>query len=97
MPANREIEVSVQNVYGRDLIYPANEAAKRVANIAGTKTLSVQNLVDAIAIGCRVTYTAHRGAEKLRDAMLEALHTQELVMDLGDDEPREYKRFLEVA
>jgi hypothetical protein len=33
------IEIEVRSVYGNDLIYPVNEAAKVLANIAGKKTL----------------------------------------------------------
>lgn len=48
------IEIEVKNVYGNDLIYPVNEGAKALARIAGKKTLSVQNIKDACAIGLEV-------------------------------------------
>tara|TARA_R110000868_G_scaffold411755_1_gene708937 strand:+ start:40883 stop:41071 length:189 start_codon:yes stop_codon:yes gene_type:complete len=37
---NIRIEVETRSVYGNTLIYPVNDAAKAVARIAGTKTLS---------------------------------------------------------
>lgn len=48
------IEVEVKNVYGNSLIYPANDAAKALARIAGKKTLSVADLQNASAIGLEV-------------------------------------------
>lgn len=48
------IEIEVRSVYGNDLIYPINDAAKALARIAGKKTLSVQNIKDACAIGLEV-------------------------------------------
>ena len=34
------VQVQVRSIYGNDLIYPINEAAKHFASIAGTKTLA---------------------------------------------------------
>lgn len=48
------IEIEVRSVYGNDLIYPVNDAAKALARIAGKKTLSVANIKDACAIGLEV-------------------------------------------
>jgi hypothetical protein len=48
------IKVTVRSVYGLDKVYPANDAARTLANIAGTKTLSVANLRDARALGCTI-------------------------------------------
>jgi len=48
------IEVEVKSVYGNTLIYPANDAAKALARIAGKKTLSVSNLQNASALGLEV-------------------------------------------
>ena len=46
--------IEVRSVYGNDLIYPANDAANALARIAGKKTLSVQNIKDACALGLEV-------------------------------------------
>lgn len=51
---NSTIEIEVRSVYGNNLIYPINEAARALARIAGKKTLSVQNIKDARAIGLEV-------------------------------------------
>jgi hypothetical protein len=45
--------VRLQNVYGKQVIYPANSQAKLFAEIAGTKTLS----------GAVITYAAKLGYE----------------------------------
>ena len=45
------IEVSVKSVYGNTLIYPANENAKLLAQIAGTKTINNQALALAERMG----------------------------------------------
>jgi len=49
------IQVEVKNVYGKTMIYPVNEAAQILASIAGTKTLSVQNIEYACALGLEVS------------------------------------------
>lgn len=46
-----EIEVTVRNVYGNELIYPVNDAAKTLAEIAGTKTLKPDTLSLARKLG----------------------------------------------
>lgn len=48
------IEVEVKSVYGNTLVYPANEAAKALARIAGKKTLSVADLQNAGQLGLEV-------------------------------------------
>ena len=45
------VEIEARSVYGNTLIYPVNDAAKTLAKIAGKKTLSVENLKDASALG----------------------------------------------
>jgi len=46
-----EIIVTVRNVYGNELVYPVNDAAKALAEIAGTKTLSHHALCLAERLG----------------------------------------------
>lgn len=48
------VQVEVKSVYGVNKIYPANEAAKILARIAGTKTLSTADLKNANALGLEV-------------------------------------------
>lgn len=48
------IEVEVKSVYGNTLIYPANDAARVLARIAGKKTLSVADLQNAGLLGLEV-------------------------------------------
>ena len=45
------IQVYLKSVYGRITVYPANEAAQTLANIAGTKTLATQTLKYAEQLG----------------------------------------------
>lgn len=46
-----EIQVSVRNVYGRELIYPENDAARLLCQLVGTKTLSRDQLRLARELG----------------------------------------------
>jgi len=48
------VEVEVRSVYGNLMIYPINEAAKLIALIAGTKTLSNVNLAYAERLGFEI-------------------------------------------
>ncbi len=45
------IRVEIRNVYGEDKVYPKCPIAGRFANIAGTKTLTRETLVNILAIG----------------------------------------------
>ena len=45
------IQIAIRNVYGADRIYPTNDAACALARIAGTKTLTLENLNDAKRLG----------------------------------------------
>jgi D-alanyl-D-alanine carboxypeptidase len=54
----RQIEVFVRNVYGTYKIYPANEAATLLAEIAGTKTLSKEVLAKAEKLGMPTIFVA---------------------------------------
>lgn len=47
----RVVMIDVRNVYGNTTIYPANEAAKLFAKIAGTKTLTNATLALAEQLG----------------------------------------------
>ena len=46
----------IKNVYGKELIYPNCETSKAFARIAGTKTLSIDNLKNIGAIGFYVEF-----------------------------------------
>jgi len=48
------VQIEVKSVYGVSKIYPANDAAKALARIAGTKTLSVSDLQNASSLGLEV-------------------------------------------
>ena len=50
------ITVEVRSVYGRDTIYPVDDAAAAFAAIAGTTTLTVPVLKQIIALGYEVRY-----------------------------------------
>jgi hypothetical protein len=49
-----QVQIEVKKVYGVDKIYPINDAAKALARIAGTKTLSVSDLQNASTLGLEV-------------------------------------------
>jgi hypothetical protein len=48
------IEVNLKSVYGEVKAYPINEAAKLFAELAGTKTLTMQSLKLIKALGYEV-------------------------------------------
>lgn len=49
-----EITVRIKNVYGNRTIYPADDAARQFAMIAGTRTLT-QNVIERIkALGYQI-------------------------------------------
>lgn len=48
------VEVEVRSIYGNSMIYPANAAAERFAEIAGKKTLSNADLMNIQALGFTV-------------------------------------------
>jgi hypothetical protein len=50
------ILVEARNVYGKTLIYPANVNATWLAQIAGTKTLSLEQLALAKNLGLEVAW-----------------------------------------
>lgn len=50
----RVVQVQVRSVYGNALIYPVNQAAQLIANIAGTRTLSRANLAAAQQLGFQI-------------------------------------------
>lgn len=57
-PANSSINpvvaVTVKTVYGNQLVYPANTQAEILAKIAGTKTITLDTLYHAQAMGFRI-------------------------------------------
>ena len=67
------VQIQIRNVYGNDVAYPANDPADCIANIAGTKTLTRNTLVNVLAMGCTIeeidrhgnvsrSYSADQGA-----------------------------------
>lgn len=50
----RRIEVSIRLVYGRERIYPVNEAARLLCEMLNTKTLDVKVLKTMKALGHEV-------------------------------------------
>jgi hypothetical protein len=66
------IEVTIKSVYGLPRIYPANEAAQALADIAGTKTLEPRTIKRAISgLGANVQIRGADDAAQLAK-MLEA-------------------------
>lgn len=55
------IQVFVRQVYGNALIYPANESARVLAQLTGTKTLTTAQLELARDLGCTLEYVADVG------------------------------------
>ena len=55
---NQVIQIQVKNVYGVATTYPANEQAKMLAQIAGTKTLKPDTLATAKKMGFAIELVA---------------------------------------
>ena len=51
------VAVCVKRAYGRTLNYPANDAARAIARIAGTDTLTDAVLAELAGIGIKVQVT----------------------------------------
>jgi hypothetical protein len=49
------ITIQIKNVYGNDTIYPVCDKAKIFANLAGTKTITLQALAQIKLLGYAVT------------------------------------------
>jgi hypothetical protein len=54
------IAISVRNVYGEDKYYPANDQARSLASIAGTKTLTISTMRLAADMGFTIRCMAGR-------------------------------------
>lgn len=54
---NTTVELLVKDQYGRTVYHPYNEAARHIAAIAGTKTLTMQAIKHAMALGFTILYT----------------------------------------
>jgi hypothetical protein len=48
------LKVEIRSVYGEDKVYPVNNQAQMLANIAGTTTLTTKTLLLAGKMGFRV-------------------------------------------
>ena len=53
----KRIIVAIKTVYGKDLIYPIDENAKKFTQLTKTKTLSVSDLFVIEDLGFEVEYT----------------------------------------
>ena len=51
---DNQIIIEVKNNYGNEVFYPVNDQAKRLATIAGTKTLSPATLSNAKVMGFEI-------------------------------------------
>jgi hypothetical protein len=58
------VAVHVRDQYGSKAYHPANETARTLAAIAGTKTLTLATLKHALALGFDVEYV-HDNADPL--------------------------------
>jgi hypothetical protein len=64
---SKEIVVRVETVYGNKTIYPVNDQAKRLAALAGTKTLTESTLRHAEAMGFKIVEGAVTNLAKTKD------------------------------
>ena len=54
LTANNPLIVTIKNVYGKEMIYPANSVAQIFADIARQTTLSRDTLKQAQALGYKI-------------------------------------------
>ena len=59
------IQISIKQVYGSSLYYPANEAAQIFARIAGKKTFKKADLNDMKQLGFQIEYVNAYAAEEV--------------------------------
>lgn len=52
------IQVQLRNVYGRELIYPINDAAKLAVGLTGRKTFTEADLQLLSALGLKVEWVS---------------------------------------
>jgi len=50
------IQVQIKQVYGRELIYPFNSQADKLATLIGKKTFNVDDILHIRALGFSVRY-----------------------------------------
>lgn len=63
MPQALELRIEVRDVYGKTLMYPANQAATALARIAGSKTLGIDALKQAkLHLGAVITVESRHAA-----------------------------------
>lgn len=53
---NTTVQLKVKQNYGNQALYPANEQAQIFADIAGTKTLTIQVVKQILKLGYTVEY-----------------------------------------
>lgn len=61
----RIVEVTIRNVYGADKVYPANDLAYSLAELAGTATLTPRALAIARDMGFEVRIKSGLSADTL--------------------------------
>jgi hypothetical protein len=52
------VQITIKNVYGSTLYYPANEAAEIFARIAGKKTFKKADLNDMKQLGFQIEFVS---------------------------------------
>lgn len=60
---NTTITVSLRDVYGKTVAYPACDQARRLAELVGTTTLTGSTLLKAKRMGFDIVYRDHFSAE----------------------------------
>ena len=65
----RIVEVTIRNVYGADKVYPANDLARSLAELAGTTTLTPRALAIARDMGMEVRIKSGLSADTLADVL----------------------------
>lgn len=48
---NNQLHIQIKTVFGKEMIYPANDQARRLCEMVGSKTLTPQIIRDAQGMG----------------------------------------------
>lgn len=48
---NNQLHIKIKTVFGKEMIYPANDQARRLCEMVGSKTLTPQIIRDAQGMG----------------------------------------------
>lgn len=58
---NNQLHIQIKTVFGKEMIYPANDQARRLCEMVGSKTLTPQIIRDACTMGFVMVEVGRQG------------------------------------